>query len=119
MREPGVRTPGSGAETGRQTIASTVLVCDTGYLNYFRRRRFRVPSEVPSTNAFCRTAPSERRSLRAICLAGTFLASDFSSRTSLFVHSRRVIFLRAAIINLLSDLSRYLQIKHLAAARKS
>jgi hypothetical protein len=67
----------------------------------FRRRRFLVPNEVPSTNAFCRTAPSERRSLRAICLAGTFLASDFSWRTSLFVHSRRVIFLRAAIINLL------------------
>src|SRR5947209_19928141 len=87
--------------------------------NHFRRRRFLVPSEVPSTNAFCRTAPSERRSLRAICLAGTFLASDFSWRTSPFVHSRRVIFLRAAIINLLSDLSRYLQIKHLGAARKS
>jgi len=37
-----------------------------------------VPSEVPSTKAFCRTAPSERRSLRAICRAGTFFASDFS-----------------------------------------
>ena len=34
-------------------------------------------SEVPSTNAFWRTAPSERRSLRAICRAGAFLAQRF------------------------------------------
>jgi hypothetical protein len=38
---------------------------------HFFRRPLLVPSEVPSTNAFCRTAPSERRSLRAICRAGS------------------------------------------------
>src|SRR5262249_37174155 len=49
-------------------------------------------------NAFCRTAPSDRRSLRAICRAGTVLAIDFSSRTSVLVHSRRVVFFLAAIV---------------------
>jgi hypothetical protein len=31
---------------------------------YFLRRRRRVPSEFPGTNAFCRTAPSDRRRAR-------------------------------------------------------
>jgi hypothetical protein len=68
--------------------------------NHFALRRLPALSEVPNTNAFCRTAPSERRSLRAIFLAGISRANDLSSRTSLFVHSRRVIFFRAAMANL-------------------
>jgi hypothetical protein len=54
--------------------------------------------EVPSTNAFCRTAPSDRRSLRAICRARTVFVIDFSSRMSLLVHSRRAVFFLAAIV---------------------
>src|SRR6266702_8419770 len=75
--EDGIR---DGHVTGVQTCALPIL-----------------PSEVPRTNAFCRTAPSDRRSLRAICRAGTFLAMDLSSRTSLLVHSRRAIFLAAIV----------------------
>src|SRR5216684_1850520 len=57
--------------------------------NHFLRRRFLVSSDVPSAIAFCRTAPSVRPNLPAICLAGAFFAKDLSSRMSFAVHPRR------------------------------
>ena len=48
-------------------------------------------SETPKLNAFCLVAPSVRFRDRAIFLAGIFCrARVFSSRTSSFVHSRRL-----------------------------
>ena len=52
--------------------------------------------ESPMLNAFCRVAPSDRRSFLAILPAGVFLrAIAFSSRTSLEVHARRFFALLA------------------------
>ena len=61
--------------------------------NHFLRRRFLVSSDVPSAIAFCRTAPSVRPNLPAICLAGAFFAKDLSSRMSFAFHPRRFPFL--------------------------
>ena len=54
----------------------------------------RESNETPRLKAFCRVAPSVLLSVRAIFLADVFCrASDFSSRTSVLVHSRRLEFL--------------------------
>lgn len=73
----------------------------TGYLRREARRCAR--SESPIANAFCRTAPSERLSLRPMILAGVRCrANVLSSRTSRDDHSRRATRLFAAILNLQS-----------------
>jgi hypothetical protein len=55
------------------------------------RDQTRESSDTPRLKAFWRVAPSVRFSRRAIFLAGVLLrASDFNSRTSPTVHSRRV-----------------------------
>jgi hypothetical protein len=65
---------------------------------YFPRERPLVFNDVPNENAFCRTAPSLRFSLRLIVPADVFWrAIVFSSRTSAWVHSRRVAFFFAAM----------------------
>lgn len=57
----------------------------------------RESSESPMLKAFCRVAPSDRRSFLAILPAGVFLrAIAFRSRTSPAVHARR-FFARLAI----------------------
>ena len=67
------------------------LLSRTDYykLGNFLRPRFLVSSDVPNAIAFCRTAPSVRPNLPAICLAGAFFAKDLSSRMSFAVHPRR------------------------------
>jgi len=56
----------------------------------------RESSESPMLNAFCRVAPSVRRSFLAIADARVFLrANVLSSRTSPEVHARRFFFLFA------------------------
>jgi hypothetical protein len=59
----------------------------------------RESNDNPRLKAFCRVAPSVLLSDRAIFLTGVFPAEDFSSRTSVLVHSRRCDFL-AAIVSL-------------------
>lgn len=60
------------------------------------RNQERESSESPMLKAFCRVAPSVRRSLLAILAAVVFFfASVFSSRTSVAVHARRFFALLA------------------------
>lgn len=71
----------------------------TGHLRREARRRAR--SESPIAKAFCRTAPSDRLSLRPMILAGVRCrANVLSSRTSRDDHSRRATRLFAAIFSI-------------------
>ena len=70
-----------------------------GHLRREARRRAR--SESPIANAFCRTAPSVRLSLRPMILAGVLCRAKFlSSRLSRDDHSRRATRLFAGILSI-------------------
>jgi hypothetical protein len=74
---------GRGLKTSAAAVASAKL--ELLSLNQERESR-----ESPMLNAFCRVAPSDRRSFLAILPAVVFLrAIDFRSRSSPAVHARR------------------------------
>jgi hypothetical protein len=75
-------------DTGRGLKTSVVAV--TAKLELLLLDQERESRESPMLNAFCRVAPSDRRSFLAILPAVVFLrAMDFRSRSSLAVHARR------------------------------
>ena len=88
--------PASRLIGNRRWKQADFLLCHQHRLAYLRRR-FRVSSDIPTANAFCRTAPSERRSLRAICRTDVRRAVVFRQRRSCQDQSRRTRLLVVAI----------------------
>jgi hypothetical protein len=75
-------------DTGRGLRTSVDAV--TAKLDLLLLDQERESSDSPMLNAFCRVAPSDRRSFLAILPAVVFLrAIDFRSRSSPAVHARR------------------------------
>jgi hypothetical protein len=76
-------------DTGRSPKTPAGIVT-TAKLELLLLGQERESRDSPMLNAFCRVAPSDRRSFLAILPAGVFLrAIVFRSRTSPAVHARR------------------------------